>query len=123
MIFSCLSFYFGDVDTSGEQRKPLVLLPRTVPKDANDPSGTASKASSIFGTGKPRDITKPEIKELEERLEQTLIQEKQQAAAAAAAEKANAAAAAGANESTSPYKNERLRTTSTTSSTHSSSRK
>ena len=30
----------------------------------------ASKKSSIFGTGKPRDINKPEIRELEERLEQ-----------------------------------------------------
>ena len=33
---------------------------------------SVSKNASIFGTGKPRDINKPEIRELEERLEKTL---------------------------------------------------
>lgn len=59
-----------------EGRPKLLLLPRSVP--ANTYDANESKSSSIFGSGKARDINKPEIKELEERLEQTLAVSKQQ---------------------------------------------
>ena len=93
-----------------EGRKPLTLLPRSLPlsQSIEPPS-----SSSIFGTGKPRDVNRPEIKQLEERLEQSLVLSRQQAAAAAAAAAADAETASG-----SPS-NERLRTTSTTSSNNS----
>jgi hypothetical protein len=55
------------------------LLPRTKPSNQEVLDSTTSKNSSIFGTGKPRDITKPEIKQLEERLEKSLILSRQQA--------------------------------------------
>ena len=54
---------------STEGRKPLLLLPRSVPLSSD---ASEIKNPSIFGTGKPRDVNRPEIKELEERLEQTL---------------------------------------------------
>jgi hypothetical protein len=63
---------------STEGRKPLNLLPRTKPADPVTSDLDSSKNASIFGTGKPRDINKPEIKELEERLEKTLILSRQQ---------------------------------------------
>ncbi len=66
---------------------------------STSPENSTSTASSIFGTGKPRDINKPEIKELEERLEQSLVLSRQQAAAAAAAEAEIARANASANNS------------------------
>ena len=102
-------------------------MPRTAPKtDATDELASSSKASSIFGTGKPRDINKPEIKELEERLEHTLAITKQQGAAAAAAEKERTTSVSsnGNNKNSSvnesPQKpNDRVRTDSTTSSTNS----
>lgn len=93
----------------------MLLLPRTVPV-----SSESVASSSIFGSGKPRDINKPELKELEERLEQTLVLSRQQvlAAAAADAEAARAANSSSDALNTSPP-NERLRTTSTTSSNNS----
>ena len=99
---------------STEGRKPLLLLPRTV-ASTETASEAAAKNSSIFGTGKPRDVNKPEIKQLEERLEQNLTISKQQIAAAAAAE----AEKAKLNDSSNSEKNDRLRTDSTTSSNHS----
>ena len=116
---------FKATPVSLEGRPQLKLLPRTVPVSVNapvEPEGS-SKASSIFGTGKARDITKPEIKELEERLEQSLILSKKQAEEAAAA----AAAAQGGpklnsssnSETGSTNQNERMRTTSTASSNNS----
>lgn len=57
-----------------EARKPIKLLPRSLPP----PTASASNSteipynSSIFGTGKPRDINNPEIRKLEERLEKVL---------------------------------------------------
>ena len=109
-----------------EGRPQLKLLPRTVPVAANvpaEPEGS-SKASSIFGTGKARDITKPEIKELEERLEQSLILSKKQAEEAAAAAAALAQSGSKLNSSSnsdngSVHQNERPRTTSTASSNNS----
>jgi septal ring factor EnvC (AmiA/AmiB activator) len=105
-----------------EGRKPIKLLPRSVDTPTNE---NTEKNSSIFGSGKPRDINQPEIKQLEERLEQTIISSRQEAAAAAAA-----ASAAGdenhgedSNGEQSPTKNDRLRTTSTASSTHSNAKK
>jgi hypothetical protein len=70
-----------------EMRKPLKLLPRTLPIDSSTtvhhhPSSQShatantlpqqTTTSSIFGAGKPRDINNPEIRKLEERLEKTL---------------------------------------------------
>lgn len=63
---------------STEGRKPLNLLPRTKPAEPAPSDQDLGKNASIFGTGKPRDINKPEIKELEERLEKTLILSRQQ---------------------------------------------
>ena len=100
---------------STEGRKPLNLLPRSVPATEASNNEGVSKSSSIFGTGKPRDINKPEIKQLEERLEQTLTISKQQLAAEAAVE----AERAKLNDSSNSEKNDRLRTDSTTSSNHS----
>lgn len=97
-----------------EGRPKLNLLPRTVPTSQ---IGEVSASSSIFGSGKARDINKPEIKELEDRLEHSLAISKQQAA--------EAAAAAGNAENEHEYEegvsspidinNERNRTTSTNS--------
>jgi hypothetical protein len=53
---------------SGEGRRPIKLLPRTLPvASAETPYNT-----SIFGSGKARDVTNPEMRKLEERLEKTL---------------------------------------------------
>lgn len=107
------------VDVAPEGRPKLNLLPRTVPTQVGETSAEAS--SSIFGSGKARDVNKPEIKELEERLEHNLAISKKQAAEAAAA--AEAAQANSENNSynegaTSPINiqsNDRHRTTSTNS--------
>ncbi len=82
---SCLLFSFCQAQSppdpskvSLEGRKPLVLLPRSKPigetggAAASAPADEEEKKSSIFGTGKPRDVNRPEIRELEERLEHTL---------------------------------------------------
>jgi len=81
----------------------------------------------IFGSGKPRDVNKPEIKELEERLEHNLAISKKQAAEAAAAEQLansnNSESNSYSEGATSPINiqsNDRHRTTSTNS--HNSSR-
>ena len=101
----------------GPRPNKLVLLPRSIPIEENTPVATNS---SIFGTGRPRDITKPEIKQLEERLEQTLVVSKQQAAAVSAQNEQDKNGGS-LNSSSSSLKNinvttDRLRTTSTTSS-------
>ena len=106
------------VDVAPAGRKPLLLLPRTVPSNQVGEIDETTKPASIFGVGKPRDINKPEIKELEERLEHSLAISKQKAAEAAAAAAAAAANTSGLSDSginTSPL-NERERTTSTNSS-------
>lgn len=99
---------------AAEGRPKLNLLPRT--KKSEDTDG-AAQASSIFGSGKPRDINKPEIKELEERLEHNLAISKQQAAEAAANENIEDGGSGYSESSTSPIdiKNERNRTVSTNS--------
>merc|ERR1712127_404873 len=96
-----------------EGRPKLLLLPRSVPATASANVGEdASKASSIFGSGKARDINKPEIKELEERLEHSLAVSKQQAAE----DLANGGGNEGFEEDGSPSDDiERNRTTSTNS--------
>lgn len=58
-----------DSTTEGGRRPIIKLLPRTVPTSAN---AELPYNSSIFGTGKPRDLNNPEIRKLEERLEKTL---------------------------------------------------
>lgn len=101
-----------------EGRPKLNLLPRTVPTQVGETSTEAP--SSIFGSGKARDVNKPEIKELEERLEHNLAISKKQAAEAAAAAEAQANAENNSynEDATSPIKiqvNDRHRTTSTNS--------
>ena len=90
-----------------EGRKPLVLLPRSIP--INNELNDTVKSTNIFGTGKPRDITKPEIKQLEEKVEHTLVLSRQQSSI----DEGNRANSKLSN-------NERLRTSSNTSSTNSS---
>ncbi|RNA29632.1 eukaryotic translation initiation factor 4H isoform X2 [Brachionus plicatilis] len=58
----------NSVQDSLENRKRLVLLPRSIPFKCEE----TNINPSIFGTGKPRDVTRPEIKQLEERLDQVL---------------------------------------------------
>jgi len=91
-----------------EGRPKLNLLPRSIPAEV---SKDENKDSSIFGSGKPRDINKPEIKELEERLEHTLAISKQQAADALASENSEGYA----ESEPIDINNERNRTTSTNS--------
>jgi RNA recognition motif-containing protein len=57
-----------------EARKPIKLLPRSLPPTTASASNSTEIPynSSIFGTGKPRDINNPEIRKLEERLEKVL---------------------------------------------------
>jgi hypothetical protein len=107
--------------STGEQRKPLVLLPRTLPTNSTlDPSQqTSSKATSIFGTGKPRDITKPEIKQLEEKVEKILTLQNKPSHVHSHSESSNASANGGGSSTGNAYKEDRLRTTSTTSSNNS----
>ncbi len=59
---------------ASEGRKPLMLLPRSSDKTQSFEQAVekTSKSVSIFGTGRPRDVNKPEIRQLEERLEQSL---------------------------------------------------
>ncbi len=59
---------------ASEGRKPLMLLPRSSDRTQSfeHSAEKTSKSVSIFGTGRPRDVNKPEIRELEERLEQSL---------------------------------------------------
>lgn len=99
-----------------EGRPKLNLLPRSIPTEVSKVSPSESNNASIFGSGKPRDINKPEIKELEERLEHSLAISKQQAAEALANESSE-------NKNTSGYiesdpidiNNQRNRTTSSNS--------
>jgi RNA recognition motif-containing protein len=107
---------------NSEGRPKLQLMPRTKPVEAPD----TSKNPSIFGYGKPRDVTKPEIKELEERLEHSIILSKQQAAAAAAAAHTNESSNSSSLQKTNSQNNgngynnnDRLRTESTASSNYS----
>jgi hypothetical protein len=100
-------------DVAPEGRPKLNLLPRSIPAEV---SKDGNKDSSIFGSGKPRDINKPEIKELEERLEHTLAISKQQAADALASENSEDRNTSGYAESEPiDINNERNRTTSTNS--------
>lgn len=111
-----------------EGRPKLKLLPRTVAATASQAESDDSKPSSIFGSGKPRDINKPEMKELEERLEHSLAISKQQAADAAAAAAASTGEDVNTSEGnyaeTSPINisNDRNRTTSTNSQHSNSNR-
>ena len=105
-----------------EGRPQLKLLPRSVPGTQSTELESSSKASSIFGTGKARDINKPEIKQLEERLEQTLILSKKQSDELAAAAQTGGATKLNSSSNSdtgSSNQNERMRTTSTTSSNNS----
>ena len=56
------------LSNENEARKPIKLLPRSLPVVKSE----ATYNTSIFGTGKPRDINNPEIRKLEERVEKTL---------------------------------------------------
>ncbi len=86
-----------------EGRKPLLLLPRSIPSTQVGEANESTKPSSIFGTGKPRDINKPEIKQLEERLEQTLSISKQKVPSASSENtSANNSANAGNDSISSP---------------------
>jgi hypothetical protein len=111
----------------GPRPTKLVLLPRTKPIEENVPAATNS---SIFGTGKPRDINKPEIKQLEERLDQLVVSKPQEAAPAQEGGEAKSMNSSTRSSSSSLKQNnnqsgggapvndtnDRLRTTSTTSS-------
>ena len=104
--------------TTSARPNKLVLLPRSKPLEVEDAS---AKNASIFGTGKPRDINKPEIKQLEERLDQTLVISKQQTAAALSEEQKQKNSSKNSANQNDNSGNEggdtdRLRTTSTTSS-------
>lgn len=104
-----------------EGRKPLLLLPRTVPLNQTNDNEIASKNQSIFGSGKPRDVNKPEIKQLEERLEQTLTLSRQKTVSTSndEDEKMNNSLNSASSSSVSQDRANRLRTTSTTSSNRS----
>jgi hypothetical protein len=104
--------------SSAESRRPLVLLPRSKPVSETE-SQVSDKNKSIFGTGKPRDINKPEIKELEERLEQTIIHNRQpppQATPTTSTNEEQASLSSSAGSSSGVYQHERLRSDSNTSS-------
>jgi hypothetical protein len=114
----------NSASSTGEQRKPLVLLPRTLPTNTNvESQQTSTKTTSIFGTGKPRDITKPEIKQLEEKVEKILTLQSKPSHVHSHSESSNASANGGGSTTSNPYnKEDRLRTTSTTSSNNSNNK-
>lgn len=61
--------FFSKIKEDSENRKRLVLLPRSIPLKLEE----ININPSIFGTGKPRDVTRPDIKQLEERLDQVTL--------------------------------------------------
>jgi hypothetical protein len=93
-----------------EGRKPLVLLPRSKPVGPEESVLDQSKNSSIFGTGKARDINRPDIKELEERLEQLTTVNRQSSASG------GTPPGVSISEDGGPVETTRLRTDSNTSS-------
>jgi len=93
-----------------EGRKPLVLLPRSKPVGTEETVPDQSKNSSIFGTGKARDINRPDIKELEERLEQLTTVNRQSSASG------GTPPGVSISEDGGPVETTRLRTDSNTSS-------
>ena len=57
-----------------ERRKPIKLLPRSIPIERNIlKEAKSSRDICIFGTGKPRDINDPEIRRYDEYIENKIV--------------------------------------------------